>query len=227
MAKKGPDAYFGAIPFRALADRGLTELEVRILGVVAAHDNMSLLRGGEGCWAGTDRLADLANANTNNVSSAITKLERLGYLRRGPHPSDRRRSTFRVIYDAEADKAAFKGDVSPQGKIIAMKRQAGRLPDTSPDRTKVSRPEISETRTEEGELQSNIPEYTLNRPSGESAPPNVGALLARLERRFHAAGIAPHEREPTLFFLQQIIDSTEFTDPNNGRAQRLHDEIAG
>jgi hypothetical protein len=218
-------AYFGAVPFRALADRGLTELDVRILGVVAAHDNMSLLRGGDGCWAGTDRIAYLANANASNVSTAITKLDRLGYIRRDRHPKDGRRSTLRVIYDALADKAAFKGDVSPEGKILAMKRQARLSPDTLPDPVKVSCPEISETRREQRDLQSNIPEYTLNRPSGESAPPNVGGWLARLERKLKGIGIAPHERQVYAGWLRDIVDSTELTDPNNGRAQRLLEAV--
>jgi hypothetical protein len=196
-------------------------------GKPRAGGRRRLHNGGDGCWAGTDRMAYLANANPSNVSTCITKLEGLGYLRRGRHPRDGRRSTLRVVYDAQADKAAFKGDVSPEGKILSMKRRAGLSPDTLPDRGKVSCPEIPETRREQGELQSNIPEDTLNRPSGEPAPPNVGGWLARLERKLNGIGIAPHERQPLAHWLQEVIDTTDIGDPNNGRAQRLLNEIAG
>ena len=217
-----PKAFFGAIPFRALADRGLSDLELRVLAIVSAHDNMSLLRGGQGCWAGTDRIAMLANANTTNVSTSISKLERLGYLRRGPHPIDKRRSTLRVVWDAAADRAAFKGDTLPEGKIDQMKRDAGILP----ARPKVSCPQTAAPVENTWERVPNIPKYTPNRPSGEPAPPASGVVLAKLERRMRGDRIPSHEVSIWIEYLEGVVDRTEFGSPDRGRAQRLLDELS-
>jgi hypothetical protein len=211
MAKK-PDAYFGAIPFRAFADRRLGDLDVRTLGVIAGHDNMSLLRGGEGCWAGTDRTAALANANVTNVSSSITKLEALGYLVRGPHPRDGRRYTFRVVYDATLDKAAFKGEALPTGKIPSPTHLESVLPADA----KVPCPPSSTNGGYQPEQQPNIPEDTLNRPSPERA----ALTLRKIERAVKKNENLSNKPE-IVEWLERMVGETEHGDPHHHWAQRL------
>ena len=51
---------FAAIPARAYGDPRLKGLHHKTLGVVALHDRMSsVLKKGQGCWAGNKRLAEL------------------------------------------------------------------------------------------------------------------------------------------------------------------------
>lgn len=239
-----PIAYFGAIPFRALADRGLNDLDIRTLGVIAAHDNMSLVRQkGDGCWAGTDRIANLANANATNVSTCISKLERLGYLTRERHPNDGRRHTLRVVYDQSADKAAFKGDVLPEGKILALNRDLEKREASLPaeakylaQRPKVACPRPSIDGRNQPKPTPNIPEDTLNRPSDETAPTGVGegspkrnsisdgALLAIFERLYRGGQLGQHELPAWREKLVAIADA-HYDEPNRGRAQRLLNEI--
>lgn len=233
-------AYFGAVPNRALSDGHLTDRDIRVLAVVSAHDNMSLLREGMGCFAGTDRLAELSGTHPSNVSSALTKLVNLGYLKREPHPIDGRRATFRVVFDTEADKAAFaretkrrsvKPSVSSSGKTHA----AG-VSFVSSEPGEMSRAEFEATPTKastsDGKIERN-PRNSFKKPSGEPAPTrnenaggNVGAILAQLERHHRSGRLPRHEVETWCEYLQGVADNLPVDDPNRGRAERLHCELS-
>lgn len=88
-----------AIPIRAMGDRRLSGLAFRVLCVIAAYDDASLLRGrGPGCVVGVRWIARFLQRNYNNVASAVATLVRLGYVQKSAHPSDGRMSTLRVVY---------------------------------------------------------------------------------------------------------------------------------
>lgn len=91
---------FGAVPNRAFWDRRLTDRDVRNLGVVAAHDRLSSVTGkGQGAWASHARFAALAGTEYSRFSVSINKLLKLGYLDRQPLATDRRKFTYRVLYN--------------------------------------------------------------------------------------------------------------------------------
>jgi hypothetical protein len=104
---------FAALPLRAVYDERLTDRDLRILAAVAAHDRMSSVRGtGQGAWASHRTMAAMVGANYSRFSVAIHKLLRLGYLTREKLPTNRRRSTYRIIYTDQ--------DRLPSGKRMGI-----------------------------------------------------------------------------------------------------------
>jgi DNA-binding MarR family transcriptional regulator len=101
---------YGAVPFRALRDRRLDGIPLALLGIIAAHDRFG--RNGQGCWASHSRLAELLGCRREAVCKALALLEALGYIGTSVDESDRRRRSYRVIYnevDAEAFAARERG----------------------------------------------------------------------------------------------------------------------
>jgi hypothetical protein len=89
-------------PRRIIRDSRPAALHHRVLGAVALHDGMSLVKGkGGGCYASYKTLAAEVGCDYTNFSKAITSLIRWGYLVREPQILDRRKFTLRVVYDAE------------------------------------------------------------------------------------------------------------------------------
>jgi DNA-binding MarR family transcriptional regulator len=108
---------FAALPLRAIGDTRLSALELRILGCVAFHDRMSGARGkGQGAWASNETLARRVQCHYTNLSSAITKLAKLGYIQRDPHPLNKKLRVYRVIYDGEV---AGLADPLPDDKVLS------------------------------------------------------------------------------------------------------------
>src|SRR4051812_16618604 len=107
------DARFAAVPTRALSDPHLTDRDVRILGVIAAYDQMSLVtKRGQGSWASHSTMARKVaqGSNESNFSCSVTKLIEHGYLEVTRKADDRRRRVYRVKYTEE--DALFWGKTS-------------------------------------------------------------------------------------------------------------------
>ena len=90
---------FTTVPARAIADTRLTALDLRALMAIAIHDGMSTVKGaGPGCYAKLSTLAELARTDISNLSKALSRLIKFGYVIREPQQNDKRRNTHRVIY---------------------------------------------------------------------------------------------------------------------------------
>src|SRR5262245_29254394 len=87
---------FAPIPMRALRDNRLTARHFRVLGSVATYDRLG--RNGQGCWAGSKRLADDSGCREYHVSDALSDLRRFGYIASERHPMNRRTKVHRIIY---------------------------------------------------------------------------------------------------------------------------------
>lgn len=106
MARESADyACYGAIPFRALRDTRLAGIPLALLGVIAAHDRFG--RNGLGCTASQSRLAELVGCRREAINAAIRLLELHGYIECGIDAQTERRFSYSVVYDNEADNAAF------------------------------------------------------------------------------------------------------------------------
>lgn len=113
-----PKRFFGGVPGRALRDRRLTAQDVRNLGVIASHDQMSIDNAnGQGAWASLKTMADEALAEYTRFTKSVQKLLALGYLERDRLKKDRRRWTYRVIY-IDADKLPSKKVVGPTANYL-------------------------------------------------------------------------------------------------------------
>lgn len=115
---------FGAVPVRAFSDIRLRETHFRVLGVIAAHDRFSLVKGtGQGCTVPSSTIAKEAGGrNASNVSAAISELVEWGFLRSEKRAKDRRRRIYRVIYAPP--------DSLPGGQTIPAEKPCpeGKLP---------------------------------------------------------------------------------------------------
>jgi hypothetical protein len=91
---------FAAVPLRALADQGLSGLDLRTLMAVAAHDRLGV--NGRGCYAGQVRIARMVRSDKTRVSKSLTRLISRGYISLD-RQSEKRRQNLRVLYtDADA-----------------------------------------------------------------------------------------------------------------------------
>jgi hypothetical protein len=106
---------FAAIPLRALRDSRLSARHLRVLGIVAAHDQMD--RNGAGCWAAQRRLAKLASCGEARLSDTISDLRDFGYLKSHKNPQRVHQRVHRIIYNDQDSR--WDQDVSrtfPIGK---------------------------------------------------------------------------------------------------------------
>ncbi|MBO0140212.1 winged helix-turn-helix transcriptional regulator [Agrobacterium sp. Ap1] len=97
--------YFAALPGRAITDKDLTGLQLRIIAVVAAHDRMG--RNGQCCWAGRKAMASRVGCTEGSFSEAMTVLVKRGYIEVEQDTEDARRRGYRVMYQAEQDAAGM------------------------------------------------------------------------------------------------------------------------
>ena len=111
------DQRFAALPLRALRDARLSARHYRVLGIIAAHDQLD--KNGAGCFASQRRLAALAGCGESRLSQTLTDLRDFGYLRSRKHPNPKkaRLRIHRVIYD-DQDKE-WDRDTFPIGKVAA------------------------------------------------------------------------------------------------------------
>jgi hypothetical protein len=117
MAKKH-EVCGGIIPFRCFGDRRLTRLHFRVLGVIATHDRLSIIKGGQGCWAGQKRIDEAVGTGKSHVSEATSDLTDWGYLTAEKGGGEARK-VYRVIYST-GDWSSFgvePGEVPPGGNF--------------------------------------------------------------------------------------------------------------
>ena len=101
---------FAAIPARAYGDPRLKGLHHKTLGVVALHDRMSsVLKKGQGCWAGNKRLAELIGCNYSRLSATLSDLATWGYIDSRTDPMNKTRRILFVVYD-DRDGAFLKAN---------------------------------------------------------------------------------------------------------------------
>lgn len=103
---------FTTLPRRALGDRRLSGMDLRVLGAISLHDGLSLAKGkGQGCYAGDRTLAHTANTDRKNVKRSTARLLECGYLFRDTDTLNRRGFVMRVIPDSLARDRG--GEVTP------------------------------------------------------------------------------------------------------------------
>lgn len=99
---------YGAIPARVFEDTNLSGLDMRVMGIVAARDWMSQLRGnGAGCFLSFRQIAKIADAHFSSITKSIGRLEKAGYVHIKPQEKDRRRKSLIVVYDQDRDLAVM------------------------------------------------------------------------------------------------------------------------
>jgi hypothetical protein len=227
-------------PFRACLDRRLVAADRQVLDCIAAFDRMSRERGGDGCYAGTARIALGCGLNPGTVSTSISRLKSFGYLVEEQHPRDGRMKTLRVVYspvDGLAFDALQAADISSVGEISlesvsrtvspAAETQTGNV---SPAAGKVSRPRPAASLTNPPDMgdKRDSEERQKRDPAG-AAPINIGGALARLERRMQGRehllwsddAIAELVKE-----LTELGENEEHGSPYKGRADRLANDLA-
>jgi hypothetical protein len=224
--------YFAPLPPRALGDKRLAGLHLRVLGAVALHDRMAgALNKGQGCWAGPKGIAaKCGGANLANVCSAITDLTNWGYLESRYHPDDRRKRVLHVVYNDDDTALVVRADSLPNGKQPHSDRLPGNGKIVCPA------PKIDER--DQSPRETNIfceaEDISLKREkySAEAAPSNgiegnVGAELARFERMLKrgAHKIDRSSLETWADFLTPIYLEGSLDDPNAQRAGRLVDDV--
>jgi hypothetical protein len=220
--------YFAPLPPRALGDKRLAGLHLRVLGAVALHDRMAgALKKGQGCWAGPKGIAaKCGGANLANVCSAITDLTSWGYLESRYHPDDRRKRVLHVVYNDDDTAVVVRADSLPNGK----QPHSDRLPGNG----KVVCPTVQIDKEEQSPRETNIfceaEDISLKRKkySVETAPSNgiegnVGAELAKFERLLKS-GVKKLPTE-TLQTWGEYLTTVHFRgsldDPNAQRAGRM------
>jgi len=220
--------YFAPLPPRAIADDGLSGLDLRVLACIALHDGMSGKRNkGQGCWAGNRTLAKETGCDYTSLSKSITKLGRLGYLERAIHPLNKRLRVYRVLYhdgDLTVGQSANNGPVTV-GQVANRKlKTVGR------DFGKAQRgqgfTEVNIFRETENKLGRSLERDSVETAPPEGNEPNLGAELATFERAFKAGKIIKQaELEAWGDRLSQIHLEGDIHDPNAQRAGRLVDEV--
>lgn len=228
---------YAALPARAMVDRRLSERHLRTLAVVAAHDRFA--KNGIGCYASHERLAEMIGCNYARLSSNLTDLGNCGYIERVPHPLNKRLRVYRVIYN-EQDAQVMKSitNSSPIGKVLpsdSLPIGEGDRPDSLPVQSAKYQETIGlsnvnifrETGIDEAEAFEKIPLNGAGEKKGASKKAeNIGFELAKFERALQAGAHKNLNLNRWESFLREVIDSTEYDDPNHGRAERLLMDVA-
>lgn len=219
------EALFAAVPLRALIDPRLTDRDVRRLAVIAAFDQMSLVRGrGQGAWASHRVMARMVGgdgSNESNLSVSIKKLVYLGYLEESRKADDRRHRVYRVIYTDE--------DALFWSKVSSLREPCSGANRLSGDTLLGSTTEyIPETRSysaeAEKEYSTEVARLSARQARQEGLGQTVGAQLAQLERRLKDD---PHglDVEAWIAWLDDVRFDQSECPANFGRATRLQDEL--
>jgi hypothetical protein len=219
------DALFAAVPMRGLIDPRLTDRDVRILAVIAAYDQMSLVtKRGQGSWASHRTMARKVGgtgANESNFSVSVTKLAELGYLEVSRKSDDRRQRVYRIAYTV--DDALFWGKVSPAPDSETT-LPANPASDGEHSGSQTQYIPQSKRYSPEGEKYNSSDEarFAARGSAGRiDFAENVGAQLAALERALKAD-------EPINFVdWYNFVGSIWELEEHRGRATRLADELAG
>lgn len=99
------DAFFSAIPWRAVFNRNITHRQLRVLAVIAAYDWMSNRKGGSGCFRTKSALARQIGIDRSDFQKDFAVLAAAGLVTE-EHREGRKRPSLRVVFDNTADQAA-------------------------------------------------------------------------------------------------------------------------
>ena len=143
------------MPARAIADTGLSALDLRCLMAIAIHDGMSLVKGsGPGCYARIATLAGLVRTDISNFSKSLSKLVKHGYVVREPQQSDRRRFTLRVVY-GDDDSWRFDQEIQTGQQSSAVGDLTNELQEKVGEFTNCSAKLVGGSPPRNGEKQPN------------------------------------------------------------------------
>lgn len=222
MSKRGPT--YAPLPARAIGDKRLSGLHLRVLAAIALHDRLSGARGqGQGCWASNKRLAEVASCNYSNLSTACTDLSRFGYLERSTHPLNKRLRIYRVVYDDGDHEAAHS---LPNDKLSKPSSDGNVCHDfgESEQNQSVNDVEYIPQKREHITQKREIDSAKAASPSdGAGKSQNLGGELAKIERTIKAGEFVDHQWLSN--YLTEIVESLEFEDPNHQRAARMLEEM--
>lgn len=232
MNDKDAKPVYAPLPARAIGDQRMHGLHFRVLAAIAYHDRLSAHRDrgrGQGCWAGNQTLARECGCNYRNLSTAITELGRWGYVTKEPHPINHRLRIYRVSYSPQDSLPTGEQYHSSTVKLpnVIVRPDFGNSEQVQLDGDVEYIPRKREDirlKPSKDILRNSVGDETANVVDAEQD--NIGAELAKLERamKHGALGNIKHV-DRVVAFLQDAIDSTEYGDPNHGRAERLLSEI--
>jgi len=243
----GAKAKFAALPLRAIADQRLSGLELRTLACIAWHDRMSAATGkGQGAWASNATMAVRLGCHLTNLSSAITRLAKLGYITREQHHFDKRKHVYRVVYEAD--------DSLPDDKLNGLPHDQLPTDDSLPDDKRPAEivcPPPEKSLQFQSDAEGNIFRETVGRYSAEavkeiphkrrvavatriasSAPRFVDGepiheSLAKFERWFKADAASISNLSDWETWLQtQSEDLLDEDEAAAYRAQRLAEDVS-
>lgn len=103
--KSKHDAFFSAIPWRAVFNRNITHRQLRVLAVIAAYDWMSNRKGGSGCFRTKSALARQIGIDRSDFQKDFAALALAGLVTEEQREG-RKRPSLRVVFDNTADQAA-------------------------------------------------------------------------------------------------------------------------
>ncbi len=90
---------FAVMPLRALKDKNLTDVQVRVLGLICSYTNRAGIT-----WVGTQQLATDLQVSRQAISKQLVKLKAAGYvevIKKGFRGE--RTDTIRVVFDESID----------------------------------------------------------------------------------------------------------------------------
>ena len=138
--EKQPDLrHFAVVPFRAITDRSITEMQLRVLLMLCAYTNRAGLT-----WVGLQRIADHFGISLNRAAVHTRALIKAGYVKVIYYGfKGERAHTRQVIYKADlslTDIIGITGESAPfmqenqqptgaKGETMA-KRKAGKVTDS-------------------------------------------------------------------------------------------------
>ena len=245
-------SYFAPVPPRAIGDSRLTGLELRVLACIALHDRLSGPRqAGRGCIAGNARLAAMIGCDYSRLSTAITKLVKLGYVEREPDPQNRKGRIYRVVYNPTdvalvgtvCQPANHCGSADDEPSIVCQ--PANHCGSANDEPSIVCQPANQEhslvcqtsekQHSDQGDNGSNIFRETekIEKTACEDAPPdggaglpedpegNWGAKLVKLEHDLNAGTLTNRELEERGATLFEFTLNSDPEGPNHQHAVRL------
>jgi hypothetical protein len=133
--EKAPDLrHFAVVPFRAITDRSITEMQLRVLLMLCAYSNRAGLT-----WVGLQRIADHFGISLNRAAVLTRALIKAGYVKVIYYGfKGERAHTRQVIYKSDltlADIVGITGESAPfmqenqqftaaKGQTMAKRKQS-------------------------------------------------------------------------------------------------------
>jgi len=245
VADRKDKAFSAPLPLRALGDQRLSGLDLRTLGVVAAHDRMSLKLGsGRGCDASHETLAAEIGCNYINLGKSIKKLAELGYVECSRQPTDRRSHVYRVpahLYDYSESLSFYQP--SAHARARASSKQIGQTTkeadgivchdsDETPAKTESSRVQYISQSDETYSVEtaktysSEEARFAARGLAKIEFGDNAGGQMARLERELNARAVIDEQTSDGWDRYLNDVAENDACEANRRRAERLMDQVA-